>query len=234
MASLESGSNGTVILLDHRMQYIVDGEIHLTDGTGKTMVGKAGDLFWLPHGSQVTYYTPKSATTYVVIADKVLPITPTQLGTLQPVDYQKQVDESARNTPISHFPNLKDRKSKRFQEYSNGLSPETSSAFFDEVGCFKWTGKELPSGKFPSWNMCAGIFYLKAGPPFTSYKYEHHYQIDLMLDGELHYDGQSGQDIALKQGDLVHNPRQSDWDIKAPDFGKFLTVSLSDVDDFWR
>jgi ethanolamine utilization protein EutQ (cupin superfamily) len=201
------------------MQYIVDGEIHISDGTGKTFVGKAGDLFWLPSGSRVTYFTPRSASTYVVIADKALPSSPT---------------ESVRATPISHFPNLKDRKNKRFQEYREGLAPKASSAFFDEVGCFKWTGNKLPSGKFPTWNMCAGIFYLKAGPPFTSYAYAHHYEIDFMLDGELHYHGQRGQRYALKQGGLVHNPRQSNWAITAPDFGKFLTVSLSDVDDFWR
>jgi len=234
LASIESGSNGTVILLDNRLQYIVDGEIHITDGTGQAFVGKTGDLFHLPRGSNVTYYTPKSATTYVVIADKVLPIVPTQLRILQPVEDQKQVYESARTTPISYFPNVKDRKSKRFQEYSEELPRSSSSAFFDEVGCFKWTGKQLPSGMFPSWNMCAGIFYLKAGPSFTSSEYPHHYEIDLMLDGELRYHGLSGKDIAVKPGDLVHNPRQSNVNIAAPDFGKFLTISLSDVDDFWR
>jgi len=223
-ASLESGFNGTVTLLDHRLQYIVDGEISITDGTGQGFVGKAGDLFYLPPGSQVTYDTPKSATTYVVIADKAL----------QPVEHQKQVHESARKTKISYFPDVKDRKSKRFQEYSDKLTPGTSSAFFDEVGCFKWTGKQLPSGKFPSWNMCCGIFYLKAGPSFTSGKYVHHYEIDLMLDGELHYHGLNGHDLAVKEGDLVRNPRQSDVHIEAPDFGKFITISLSDVDDFWR
>lgn len=237
-ASIEPGYNGTVALLDHRLQFIVDGELHVTDGTGQTFVGKAGDLFYLPRGSNVTYYTARSAATYVVVADKALPIAPTQLRSLQPMEHQKQVQKSARTTPISYFPNVKNRKAKRFQEYKDGLSPGTSSAFFDEVGCFKWTGKQLPSGKFPSWNMCAGIFYLKAGPSFTSYQYDHHYEIDFMLEGELHYRGLTGQDVGqnvvVKRGDLVHNPRLGDISVDAPNFGKFLTISLSDVDDFWR
>jgi hypothetical protein len=188
----------------------------------------------LPSGSNASYHTAKSALTYVVVADKTLPIIPTQLATSESAEYQKWMYESARTTPISHFPNLKDRKSTGFQQYKDGLPPGTSSAFFDEVGCFKWTGKQLPSGRFPSWNLCSGLFYLSAGPSFTSGTYPHHYETDFVLDGEFHYHGVSSQKVVAKPGDLVHNPRQSDVRIETPDFGKFLTVSLSVVDDFWR
>jgi ethanolamine utilization protein EutQ (cupin superfamily) len=234
LASLEPGSNSTMFVLDHRLQYVVEGEIHITDGTGQSFVGKAGDIFYLPYGSKVTYFTPKSALTYVVVANKEPPILPTQLSALS-AKYKAWMDESARATTISHFSNIRDRKSERFQEYSKEqLSSGASSAFFDEIGCFKWTGEKLPSGKFPSWNLCGGIFYLKAGPPFTSYTYNHHYEVDFVLDGEFHYKAPTSQALVVTQGDLVHNPRKNDIHIGTPDFGKFLTISLSDVDDFWR
>jgi ethanolamine utilization protein EutQ (cupin superfamily) len=226
-ASLEPGSNSTMFVLDHRLQYVVEGEMHVADGTGQSFLGKAGDIFYLPYGSKVTYSTPKSALTYVVVANKEPPILPTQVSAW--------MDESARATKISHFSNIRDRKSERFQEYSKEqLASGASSAFFDEIGCFKWTGEKLPSGKFPSWNLCGGIFYLKAGPPFTSYTYNHHYEVDFVLDGEFHYKAATSEAVVVKEGDLVHNPRKSDIHIGTPDFGKFLTISLSDVDDFWR
>jgi ethanolamine utilization protein EutQ (cupin superfamily) len=234
VASIEPGSNTTVFLLDRRLQYIIDGEIYITDGAGQKFLGKAGDIFYLPYGSQVTYYTPKVASTYAVVVDKLSPILESQFSSLEPATYKNWVNESARTTQISYFPNMKDRKASSFEAYAKELSPSTSSAFFDELGCFKWNGTELPSGMKPSWNLCCGVFYLKAGPSFTSGKYKHHYEIDLVLNGELQYHLSSGQVHIVKQGGLVHNPRQGDVTIDTPDFGKFLTISLSDADDFYR
>jgi ethanolamine utilization protein EutQ (cupin superfamily) len=234
VASMEPGSNHTSFLLDHRLQYIVDGEIQVTDGTGQTFTGKAGDVFYLPYGSNVTYHTPKSALTYVVVADHAPPIAPDVLKALKPETYGKQVYEKAQSTAISHFPNVRARKNERFQAYSKGLPSGTSSAFFDEVGCFKFTGKKLPSGKFPSWNFCCGIFYLAAGPAFTSSQYPHHYEVDFVLDGEFQYKAASNTQFYVKKGDFVHNPRNDNVRIETSDKAKFLSISLSDVDDFWR
>jgi ethanolamine utilization protein EutQ (cupin superfamily) len=228
-AALQAGSNSTHLFLDHRLQYIVDGEVYITDGTGQTCKGKAGDLFYIPYGSNVTYHTPQSALLYVVSVDKARPISPST-----PLSYQKWMYDSARNNSVSHFPNVKDRGNKRFEEYSSKLSPGTSSAFFDEVGCFKFKGRELVPGSSPSWNFCCGAYYLAAGPAFTSGAYKHHYEIDLLLAGELQFREANGQHYLAKTGDLVHNPRHVDATIETPTFGKFLTVSLSDVDDFWR
>jgi uncharacterized cupin superfamily protein len=228
-AEVQAGSNSTVFFLDHRLQYILDGEIHITDGTGQKFQGKAGDLFYIAYGSNVTYYTPQSALLYVVSVDKADPI-----SSSIPSSYQKWMYDNARNTYVSHFPNVKDRANKKFQEYSSNLSPGTTSAFFDEVGCFKFKGHELPSGSSPSWNFCCGTYYLGAGPAFTSGTYNHHYEIDFLLAGELRFREANGQQHVVKTGDLVHNPRHMDATIETPTSGKFLTVSLSDVDDFWR
>jgi hypothetical protein len=40
-ASIEPGSNSTAFFLDHRFQYIVDGEISVTDGVGHTFFRKS-------------------------------------------------------------------------------------------------------------------------------------------------------------------------------------------------
>merc|ERR1712224_598808 len=222
------GTNSTHLFLDHRLQYIVEGEAYITDGTGQSFKGIAGDLFYIPYGSNVTYHTPQSALLYVASVDKARSISPGM-----PRTYPKGMYDIARSTAVSHFPNVKDRANKRYEEYSSKLSPGTSSAFFDEVGCFRFKGRELVSGSSPSWNFCCGTYYLAAGAAFTSGAYPHHYEIDFLLAGEMQFHT-DGQRYLVKTGDLVHNPRHVDASIETPNFGKFLTVSLSDVDDFWR
>jgi len=43
------------------MKYIVEGEFHLTDGTGQKVVAKAGDLMYFPNDSSIVFDTPKTA-----------------------------------------------------------------------------------------------------------------------------------------------------------------------------
>merc|ERR1712176_1283664 len=43
------------------MKYIVEGEFHLTDGTGQKVAAKAGDLMYFPAGSSIVFDTPKTA-----------------------------------------------------------------------------------------------------------------------------------------------------------------------------
>merc|ERR1712130_74340 len=103
-AALQAGSNGTDFLLDHRLQYVVYGEVYISDGTGQTFEGKAGDLFYMPYGSNVTFYTPQSAVLYVGSVDKARPISPST-----PLAYEDWMYGSALKTSVSHFPNVKDR-----------------------------------------------------------------------------------------------------------------------------
>lgn len=225
--SYHAGSKTSAFLLDHRLQYIVEGEIYISDGTGQTFLGKAGDLFYLAYGSNVTYYTPTRALTWVSIANEALPIVPSQLLTYSDA-YQEWVYHSAHTTAVSHFPQIKDRGNKEADAYWNGLSPGESLAFFDEIGCFKFNGTKS------AWNFCCGVFYLKAGPPFISRTYKHHEEIDFIIDGEFQLQDANGQNLLVKQGDLVHNPRRMDVRIETLGFSKWLATSMSDVDDFWR
>merc|ERR1719487_1312739 len=43
------------------MKFIVEGEFHLTDGTGQKVVAKAGDLMYFPRGSSIVFDTPNTA-----------------------------------------------------------------------------------------------------------------------------------------------------------------------------
>ena len=43
------------------MKFIVQGEFHLTDGTGQQVVAKAGDLMYFPKGTQIAFETPNEA-----------------------------------------------------------------------------------------------------------------------------------------------------------------------------
>ena len=47
-------------------KYIVNGEFHLTDGTGQKVVAKAGDLMYFPKGCPVRFESPKFALGFFV------------------------------------------------------------------------------------------------------------------------------------------------------------------------
>jgi len=223
-----AGSKDTSFLLDHRLQYIVDGEVHITDGTDQHFVGKPGDLFYLAYGSNVTQYTPQSAVTYVSIADEAPSLQPGELATLQPEAYRKWVGESARTTRVVHFPQIKDKRDRVFGD---------QHIFFDGLGCWKYNSSRLISNdrtRSPTWNFCCGIFHLTAGPPaFTSSTYKNHEELDFIIGGEFNAKDATGQMFPLKKGDLVHNPRHMNVEYTTPTSGTFLSTSLSPVDDFF-
>mmetsp|Transcript_45914 Transcript_45914/g.82677 ORF Transcript_45914/g.82677 Transcript_45914/m.82677 type:complete len:320 (-) Transcript_45914:303-1262(-) len=225
------GSKTTAFLLDHRFEYVVSGEIQITDGTGRSYVGKAGDLFFLAYGSNVTHYARDAAVTYSVVADEAPPLLPEDVEMLEPEAYRKWVKESGRATQISHFSQIKDRRDKVFGDISH--------LFFDALGCFRWNTSHLqPWGKVkspssPTWNFCCGVFHLESGPPsFTSGKYKDHEEIDFIIDGKFQY-ATDTQKFHVKEGDLVHNPRHLDVSIETSTSGAFLSVSLSPLNDFF-
>lgn len=232
---LPAGSTSSTFLLDHRFQFIVEGAIHITDGTGQKFHGRAGDYFFLPYGSNVTLYTPEKAITYVSIADQMPPILPEQVPTLQPDAYRTWVKESASTTQIKHFTQIKQMQEKVFGDVDH--------LYFSAIGCWKWNAKQLRANAWvkhnhslrsPNWNFCSGVFHLLAGPPsFTSYTYKNHEELDFIIDGEFHVTDGDGEKLVLKRGDLVHNPRHKDVLYQTPRSGAFLSTSLSPVDDFF-
>jgi uncharacterized cupin superfamily protein len=216
------------------VQYIVHGEVNVTDGTGQKFAGKAGDLFYLAYGSNVTHDTSAGALTYVSIADVAHPLLPEHVATLQPEEYRKWVVESARATQATHIPQILGKHDKVFGD---------SHIYFNALGCWKWNSERLPSNAWtktyksarsPTWNFCSGIFHLTAGPPaFTSGKYNNHEELDFIINGEFRAKATDGQEFAVKQGDLVHNPRHMNVQYETPTSGAFLSTSLSPVDDFF-
>eukprot|EP00929_Paragymnodinium_shiwhaense_P050339 TRINITY_DN25347_c0_g1_i1.p1 TRINITY_DN25347_c0_g1~~TRINITY_DN25347_c0_g1_i1.p1 ORF type:complete len:277 (-),score=25.94 TRINITY_DN25347_c0_g1_i1:240-974(-) len=210
------------------------GEVHVTDGTGQDVVGKAGDLFYLPYGSKVSVYAPGSARTYVSIADAAPPIELKDMATLQPEAYRHWAHESASTTKVEHIPQIKDKHDRVFGD---------SHIFFDGIGCWKYNASLLPSKvlttgskrtRSPIWNFCCGIFHLTAGPPaFTSYAYKNHEELDFIIGGEFNAKDASGQTFTAKKGDLMHNPRHVNVEYLTPTTGTFFSTSLSPIDDFF-
>ena len=56
---LEQGKSLTYTYTYHEMKLIVDGTFHLEDETGQKITATAGDLFYFPKGSTITFSTPK-------------------------------------------------------------------------------------------------------------------------------------------------------------------------------
>lgn len=55
---LEAGKPLVYEYTYHEMKIVVDGEIHVTDGTGQTVHATKGDVFYFPKGSVITFSTP--------------------------------------------------------------------------------------------------------------------------------------------------------------------------------
>ena len=54
----ERGNALTYEYTYHEMKLVVDGELEISDETGQTVKATAGDLFYFPKGSKITFTTP--------------------------------------------------------------------------------------------------------------------------------------------------------------------------------
>ncbi|KAH8886530.1 hypothetical protein GQ53DRAFT_694490 [Thozetella sp. PMI_491] len=48
------------------MKIILEGEVFISDGTGQKVHGKAGDIFYFPKGSTITFDTPTQGLAFFV------------------------------------------------------------------------------------------------------------------------------------------------------------------------
>jgi ethanolamine utilization protein EutQ (cupin superfamily) len=55
---LEAGKPMTYTYTYHEMKLIVDGKFEIADETGQKVTATAGDLFYFPKGSTITFTTP--------------------------------------------------------------------------------------------------------------------------------------------------------------------------------
>ena len=63
---LEKGDSITYEYTYEEMKLIIDGEFHIADGSGEEVTATAGDLFYFPKGSVITFRTDDYAVGYFV------------------------------------------------------------------------------------------------------------------------------------------------------------------------
>ena len=63
---LEAGESMTYTYTYHEIKLVIDGELHITDCTGETVVGTKGDLFYFPADSTITFTTVDFVLAYFV------------------------------------------------------------------------------------------------------------------------------------------------------------------------
>ena len=63
---LEKGDSITYEYTYEEMKLIIDGEFHISDGSGEEVTTTAGDLFYFPKGSAITFRTDDYAVGYFV------------------------------------------------------------------------------------------------------------------------------------------------------------------------
>ena len=63
---LEKGDSITYEYTYEEMKLIIDGEFHISDGSGEEVTATTGDLFYFPKGSVITFRTDDYAVGYFV------------------------------------------------------------------------------------------------------------------------------------------------------------------------
>lgn len=198
------------------VKYIVDGEFHLTDGTGKKVVAKAGDLMYFPKGSRITFDTPNTALGYfcgqraVGTGDYVEPVTDLEL--------KKAL---ADNPTMMHYPGVRALG-------SYGGSVPKMEATVSERDSQTWLG-DIAASKVQGKEMVCGLFRENAGKALEYY-YDYE-EMKLIVEGEFHLTDGTGQKVVAKAGDLMYFPADSSIVFESPDttLGFFCGQRLVDI-----
>lgn len=168
------------------VKYIVDGEFHLTDGTGKKVVAKAGDLMLFPKGSRITFATPSTALGYFCgqrapdTGDYVEPVTDAEL--------RKAI---ADNPSMNHYPGVRGLSLPKMEAT---VSERDSQSFLGDIAASKVPGKE----------MVCGLYRENAGKALEYY-YDYE-EMKFIVEGEFHLTDGTGQKVVAKAGDLMYFP----------------------------
>lgn len=193
------------------VKYIVDGEFHLTDGTGKKVIAKAGDLMHFPKGSRITFDTPNTALGYFCgqrvtgTGDYVEPVTDP--------DLKKAV---AANPTMMHYPGI---RTLSMPKMVATVSERDSDSFLGDIAASKVPGKE----------MVCGLYRKNAGKALEYY-YDYE-EMKFIVEGEYHLTDGTGQKVVAKAGDLMYFPAGSSIVFEAPNtaLGFFCGQRLVDV-----
>merc|ERR1719230_799209 len=177
-------------------KYILEGEFHLTDGTGQKVVAKQGDLVHFPRGANIIFETPGTGLAYFIgqrVADEAA------------VDVDAAVRAAiASNPAMEHFPQL---IMNRIGQQPKLKNLDGSHSFLGDVAFSLVPGKE----------MTAGLYLDEAGPALHyTYTYE---EFKYILEGEFHLTDGTGQKVVARKGDLMHFPKGSQITFATPELG---------------
>ena len=175
------------------LKLIIDGEFHLTDGTGQKVVAKKGDLMYFPKGTKMIFNTSSTGLGYFcgqrVGQDAV---TTPDASTAAAI---------ASNPAMVHIPQI---TSRAIAKMTDGASQMNSQAWLEDFGFSKVPGKD----------MTVGLFRMNAGQPLDyTYDYE---ELKLVLEGEFHLSDGTGQKVVAKAGDLIHFPNGTHMTFDSP------------------
>jgi len=96
--SLDAGNSVSYVYRYPEFKYIVEGEWHLTDGTGQVVHAKAGDLMYFPMGTSVNFTVAKTGLGYYI----------TDAST-RGLDGEALKAAAALNPKMVHFPEIAKR-----------------------------------------------------------------------------------------------------------------------------
>jgi len=181
---LQAGCTERVCSSDE-IQFVVEGTFHLTDGTGQSVVAKAGDVVYCPTASRIATVTPHEAL--------ILSCGQRVAGTAQAssdVTNLAHTDAESANPPFEHFP-----RASRLSLPKLGTADTQA-----------WSG-DVAVSSVPGRELAAGFFQMHAGRAF-----EHRYEREEMMyivEGEFHMRDGTGQFIVAKRGDLIYLPQDA-------------------------
>ena len=118
------------------VKYIVEGEFHLTDGTGQKVVAVAGDIMYFPKGSAITFDTPSTALGYFCGQRR--------FGE-EETDPAEAEAMAQANPPMVHYSHALATKQPVMEDDE---SQRDSATWFGDVAGSTIGGKEMASGFF--------------------------------------------------------------------------------------
>jgi len=200
------------VYIYEEIKLIVEGEFHLTDGTGQKVVAKAGDLMYFPKGSKITFATPNTALGYFCGQRAK--------GT---GDYVEPVTDPELKAALASNPRMVHHKQATtawtLPKMMANQTEANSQTWLGDIALSTAAGKELASG----------LFRMNAGQPLEYY-YDYE-EMKYIVEGEFHLTDGTGQKVVAKAGDLMYFPKGSSIVFDTPNtaLGCFCGQRLVDV-----
>jgi len=175
-------------------KYIMQGEFHLTDGTGQKLVAREGDLMYFPQGTKIIFETPETALGYFMGQRQHEPLTSSDPTVAAAI---------ASNPKMVLFPRIWEKIGQQAKlPNADGSNSFLTDYFFSTV-----PGKEMTVG-----------FYLDQAGPALHYTYTYE-EFKYIMEGEYHISDGTGQKVVAKKGDLMLFPKGAKITFETPEMG---------------